>query len=293
MSISELAVRFFEQQQGLSLAIGALFGTLFGSFLNVVIVRLPQLLEDTEDNTESTAGTSVAAQFSKWLLISPPSHCPGCSHRLAWYENVPLLSYLALAGKCSACRTAISLRYPMVEALTGALALLALWRFGFTAGAATGFGLACLLLVIAFIDAELMTIPDMLTLPAIWVGLAASAIGGPVTADRAILGAVCGYGILALINAVYLILTHRQGIGRGDWKLAAVIGAWLGLQGLIGSLIVAFLTGSLVGLAMMLFFSRDRRSAVPFGPFLACGGIIAIFFGQGLANWYLGLIIGP
>lgn len=288
MSFPEQAAWLYQQQPAVLFVLAALIGLMIGSFLNVVIVRLPARLDYLDDEDDED-GAALAA--GKWFLIVPPSHCPGCGHRLRWYENIPVASYLALGGKCSACKTAISLRYPIVEALAGILALAALWRFGLGFDAIIAFGLGCLFLVIAYIDLDRLMIPDALSLPAIWLGLAVSAAGIGTLPKDAIIGAICGYGTLALINAAYAVMAHRQGIGRGDWKLAAAIGAWLGLQGLVVALMGAFLLGSLAGVVLMAVFAKGRQTAVPFGPFLACGGVMAVYFGQDLARWYLDLIM--
>ncbi|MDP6689060.1 MAG: A24 family peptidase [Alphaproteobacteria bacterium] len=290
MSFPEQILWLYQHQPAVLLALAMVFGLMIGSFLNVVIVRLPARLEQI-DNDENEGGESAASAAGKWFLIVPPSHCPGCGHRLPWYENIPIASYLILGRKCSSCRAAISLRYPMVEALTGFLALAALWHFSLSVDSIIAFGLGCLFLVIACIDLDRLMIPDVLSLPAIWLGLAASAMGIGIVPKDAIIGAVCGYGVLALINSIYALLTQRQGIGRGDWKLAAVIGAWLGPQGLTISLMGAFLLGSLAGLVLMAAFAQGRRTAVPFGPFLAGGGVIAVYFGPDLAQWYMALIM--
>ncbi|MDP6345504.1 MAG: prepilin peptidase [Alphaproteobacteria bacterium] len=264
----------------------ALFGLVIGSFLNVVIFRLPGMLGLVEPAAATAAGET-------WSLATPPSRCPACGHRLPWHQNIPVVSYLALRGRCAGCARVIPIRYPVVELLTAGLATLCLWRFQLTPAGLFAFVFCALLLVITYIDLDTFIVPDRLTLPGIWLGLGINAFALFTAAEDAILGAIVGYGVLGLINGLYKLVARREGIGRGDWKLAALIGAWLGLEGIITTLICAFALGGLLGLGLMLAAGRGPRTALPFGPFLAVGGAIALLVGADLMGWYMSLIVGP
>ncbi len=280
----KLILLAFDSQPWLGFGAAILFGLIIGSFLNVAIFRLPRILRLVELDE---VGPGV-----RWTLATPPSRCPTCGHRLPWYQNIPIISYLALRGQCAACEVQIPLRYPAVELLTAGLALVCLWRFGLAPGTPLAFLFCALLLVIAYIDLDTYVVPDRLTLPGIWLGLGINAFDLFAVAENAILGAVAGYTTLGLINATYKLMARREGIGPGDWKLAALIGAWIGLEGLVGALICAFALGGLVGIGLILAAGRGPRSVVPFGPFLAAGGLVALLFGADLVDWYIDSIVG-
>jgi leader peptidase (prepilin peptidase)/N-methyltransferase len=244
-----------------------IFGALVGSFLNVCIHRLP-------------SGASIAF---------PPSHCPRCHAAIRPYDNVPILSYLWLRGRCRSCAAAISPRYPLVEALGGGAAAAAVQVFGLTPLALLTFAFLAALIVITFIDLDHQIIPNVISLPGIVIGLVAAVVlGTPPWRDSAI-GILLGGGLLWAIAEGYYRLTGREGMGGGDVKLLAMIGAFLGWRSIPVTLMFASLTGTVVGVALMFFSGGDRRTAIPFGPFLAAGAVVALFAGDPLINWYLNL----
>jgi len=243
------------------------YGAIIGSFLNVCIARLPD-------------GRSI---------VRPPSHCPKCQSFLAWYDNVPILSYLVLGGRCRTCRVRISAIYPAVEVLTGALAVALFLRLGPTLAFAGYFAFAAALLVITFIDLDHQIIPDAISLPGIFVGFAAALLFGQPTWSESLAGILLGGGLLWGIAEGYARLTGREGMGGGDIKLLAMIGAFLGWKAIPVTLLIASLVGTAVGLALMLARGRDTKMAIPFGPFLAAGAVCALFWGDALIAWYLGV----
>jgi len=242
------------------------FGALIGSFLNVCIVRLPE----------------------ERSIVRPRSHCPSCGHQIAWYDNLPVLSFVLLRGRCRACGVRISPLYPTVELLTGALAV-ALWmRLGTTLAFAGYFLFAAALVTITFIDLDHRIIPDVISLPGIVVGLAVSFVSPLVTPLEALLGVLAGGGVLLAIATGYEMLRGREGMGGGDVKLLAMIGAFLGWQSVFVTLMVASLIGSIIGVGLMVYQRADTKLAIPFGPFLAGGALVSLFFGDRILAFYFG-----
>jgi leader peptidase (prepilin peptidase)/N-methyltransferase len=244
-----------------------LLGLVLGSFFNVCIYRLPR--------EES--------------IIWPGSHCPRCGHPLAAFDNLPLVSFLLLKGACRYCRQPISKRYPLIELLTGLLLVALGWRFGLSWALLQGICLACLLLIISFIDLEHQIIPDGLSLPGMVLGLLLSGFTGNPGWISSLIGFFLGGGVLYLLAVGYEKLTGREGLGGGDIKLLAMIGAFLGWPGVLLTLAVGSLAGSLVGLFLMAFMKKERTLAVPFGPFLSLGALTHLLAGPWLIRWYLGL----
>lgn len=247
-----------------------LFGLVFGSFLNVCIYRLPR------DRS----------------VIVPRSHCPDCDQSLRWYDNVPLLSYLWLAGRCRFCKKRISFRYPLVEVLSGLLSVLLFHKFGM--GAAYPFYfllLAAPLLVVTFIDLEHRIIPDVISISGIGAGILSQLFfgQGPILHSllESVLGILVGGGALFLVSWIYEKLRHQEGIGGGDIKLVAMLGAFFGWKGIFPILLFASILGSLTGIAMMPICRKGLKLAIPFGPFLAAGALVYLFYGQELIQWYL------
>ncbi len=250
---------------GLALALSALLGALVGSYLNVVIYRVPR-------------GRST---------LRPRSKCPGCNQPIAWYDNVPVLSYLVLRGRCRRCRQALSMRYPIVEATTSALFALATFHFGLSITTLIAWLFLSLLLSLALIDFDHLLLPDALTLPGLVLGLLLSTVSdltGPLSAG---LGAFLGGFVLLAIIGLYLLLRGEFGMGLGDPKMLAMIGAFLGLSKTVVTLFVASLVGSLVSLLLILARRADGRSKLPFGVYLALGAAVALFFGDSLVHWYI------
>ena len=262
-----------------ALPAAAALGLFVGSFLNVVIHRLPKMMErGWNEQCAELAGREPDAA-PRYNLAVPRSACPSCGHAITAIENVPVLSWLALRGRCSACKARISPRYPVVELAAGALALAAVWQFG-----PTWKGLAaCLflwtLLALAFIDADTQLLPDDLTLPLLWGGLLANLFGLFVPLSSAVIGAIAGYLSLWTVYWLFKLVRGKEGMGYGDFKLLAAIGAWLGWPMLPQVVLVSSVLGAVGGIAMIVARGRDRASPLPFGPWLAGAGVVALFFG--------------
>lgn len=244
-----------------------IFGMVVGSFLNVCICRMPK--------DES--------------IVSPPSHCPYCLYQIRWYDNIPLVSYLLLRGKCRGCGAHISLQYPLVEMLNGALTLLLFLKFGPSLAFAVLFLFCSALVVITFIDIEHQIIPDEISLPGIVIGFVLSFFLKGHTWLNSLLGILLGGGSLLLVAYTYQRLTGKEGMGGGDIKLLAMMGAFLGWKAIPFILFASSLVGSLIGISIMLYQKKDAKLAIPFGPYLVFGAVLYIFYGKPLIRWYLGL----
>jgi leader peptidase (prepilin peptidase)/N-methyltransferase len=261
-------------------AFGGILGLLVGSFLNVVIHRLPKMLEQQWAAECAELSGATAPQGEKLNLMTPASRCPKCGHAIRWYENIPVISYLALRGKCSECGTPISLRYPFVELATGALFFFAVHRWGATTEAAAWCVFSAAIVALAFIDWDTTLLPDDITLPLMWAGLIAATLRfTPLPLTQAIWGAVAGYLSLWLIYHAFRLLTGKQGMGYGDFKLFAALGAWFGWQALVPMILMASVIGAIIGIAMKLSSGLREGGYVPFGPFLAAAGLTAMIFG--------------
>ncbi|MFW6052952.1 MAG: prepilin peptidase [Desulfosalsimonas sp.] len=240
-------------------------GLCIGSFLNVCISRMPE-------------GISI---------VSPGSRCPSCGHSIRFYDNIPILSYLLIGARCRNCKTAISIRYPAVELLTGAMALLILLKYGPGLSAVIYFLFIASLIVVTFIDIDYRIIPDKISLAGIAAGLAASFLIPQITFTESLIGAISGGGSLYAVAMAYYLFTGKEGMGGGDIKLLAMIGAFTGWQGVIFTIFAASATGTVIGLVLMAAAGRNMKFAVPFGPFLSLGAIVYLFFGQAIIQWYL------
>ena len=265
------------------------FGLCIGSFLNVVIHRLPKMLESAwREECAELAGQPLPPQ-PPYGLVTPRSACPSCGHAIRAWENVPIVSWLVLGGKCSACRSKISFKYPLVEALAGLGAAYAAWRFGATA---TALGAALFIwftIALAFIDQETGLLPDTLTLPLVWVGLLLNLGHAFTSIQEAVIGAVAGYLALWLVFQAYKLATGKEGMGYGDFKMNAAVGAFLGWKMLPLVILLSSLVGLVFG-ALQMFAARGRWEAgfrFHFGPYLAIAGIVAMFWGEGIVRWYL------
>jgi leader peptidase (prepilin peptidase) / N-methyltransferase len=247
--------------------VGFLLGSIVGSFLNVCIFRIP----------------------AKQSVVRPRSRCPVCHEPIRPYDNIPIVSYLVLRGRCRQCGARISLRYPFVEALTGLAALAVFALDGLTPELLVHVAFVCALIVVTFIDLDHQIIPDVISLPGIVIGFLASFLPGPPTWQASSVGIVLGGGILWAVAEAYYWLTRREGMGGGDIKLLAMIGAFLGWESILVTIMLASLAGTLVGLTLILLRGRDARTPIPFGPFLAAGAVCALFFGDTLLSWYLQL----
>ena len=272
----------------LSPVVLALLGLCIGSFLNVVIHRLPLMLERGW-KADSAEMLGVQLDASEPLTLSTPrSRCPSCGHRIAWHENIPVVSYLWLRGKCSACKTRISPRYPLIELLTGALFAAIGWRFGATPTALLWCGFAAVLVALAGIDWDTTLLPDNLTLPLLWAGLVAGAAGWTIALPDALWGAVAGYLSLWTVYWLFKLATGKEGMGFGDFKLLAALGAWLGLKMVLPVVLAASVLGAIVGIGMKMASNLREGRYVPFGPFLAGAGLAVMLAGQPRVLGWLG-----
>jgi leader peptidase (prepilin peptidase)/N-methyltransferase len=269
--------------------VALVFGLCIGSFLNVVIHRLPKMLErGWREECAELAGQPLP-QEPRYSLVAPRSACPSCGHAIRAWENVPIVSWLVLGGKCSACRSKISFKYPLVEALAGLGAAYAAWRFGATVAALGAALFIWFTIALAFIDQETGLLPDALTLPLVWIGLLVNLVGGFVPLAEAVTGAVAGYLALWLVFHGFRLLTGKEGMGYGDFKMNAAVGAFLGWKLLPLVILLSSLVGLIFG-ALQMFAARGRWESgfrFHFGPYLAIAGIVAMFWGDSILRWYL------
>ena len=263
-----------------------LLGLCIGSFLNVVVHRLPLMLErGWKLESAEMLGVKVYEPAAV-SLTSPPSRCPSCGHKIAWYQNIPLFSFAWLRGRCAACKTRISPRYPLIEIATGALFAALGWRFGAVPTVLLWCGFAATLVALAAIDWDTTLLPDNLTLPLLWAGLVAGALGWTLSLGDALWGAVAGYVSLWSVYWIFKLTTGKEGMGFGDFKLLAALGAWLGVKMILPIVLAASVLGALVGLVMKLGGNLREGRYVPFGPFLAGAGLVVLFAGQTrVLNW--------
>lgn len=266
----------------LEVAIFGVFGLLVGSFLNVVIHRLPKMMERrwAVECAELQGQEAAPATPPVYNLMVPRSACPHCGHQIRWFENIPVVSYLALRGQCAGCSAPISLRYPVVELLNGALFAWCAWRWGLGWTALAWSGWASALLTLACIDWDTTLLPDDITLPLVWAGLCLAALGLSGTSlPNALWGAVAGYVSLWLVYWAFRLATGKEGMGYGDFKLFAALGAWFGWQALIPVILMASVIGAVVGIGIKVLGQLREGGYVPFGPFLALAGLTAMVFG--------------
>ncbi len=284
--MTSLAV-FFTTSPAAFLSATLLLGLIVGSFLNVVIHRLPIMLErNWRRQCEELAGRPPAPS-EPYNLLQPRSRCPACGHRITALENIPLLSFALLKGKCAACGARISWRYPLVELATGVLSAAVAWHFGPTLATVGALVLTWALIALTFIDYDHQLLPDNLTLPLLWLGLVfnVGAVYAPLAA--AVIGAIAGYVSLWLVYQLFKLVTGREGMGYGDFKLYAALGAWLGWQQLPLIILLSSFLGAIVGLAGILVLGRDRSVPIPFGPFLCVAGWIALLWGDAVTRSYI------
>ena len=273
----------------LAVVIAGVVGLCVGSFLNVVIHRLPKMLDRGWREQCAELSGSPAPELPRYNLITPRSRCPACDHQIAWYENVPVASYLFLRGRCSACQAPISQRYPVVELLTAAVTVAAVIRLGATPAAVAGSVLLWSLIALTFIDFDTQLLPDNITLPLLWAGLVANVAGflPGVRLRDAVIGAIAGYLLLWTIYWLFKLIRGKEGMGYGDFKLLAALGAWLGWQMLPLIVLLSSVVGAVIGLGLVAFKGRDHQIPLAFGPYLAIAGAIALFFGEPLIALYL------
>lgn len=267
----------------------AVFGLAIGSFLNVVIHRLPRMMENEWKAQCAELAGSEPADRPRYNLLVPRSHCPHCNTPLRVADNIPLVSWLVLRGRCGHCGTKISARYPIVEALTAALSAAVAYKFGFTTTTLLALVLTWTLVALTFIDADTTLLPDDLTLPLLWLGLAANLVGTFVPLGDAVVGAIAGYLILWSIYWLFKLTTGKEGMGYGDFKLLAALGAWLGWKALLPIVLLSSLVGAVVGIVLIVLARRGREIPIPFGPYLAAAGFIVLLAGDTLTRWFVPL----
>ena len=279
----------FQLEPAAYIVLAALLGLIVGSFLNVVIYRLPKMMERGWLAECAELRGEPPPQAEKLTLASPRSRCPHCGHGITAAENIPILSFLFLKGRCRACQARISPRYPFVEALSGLLSGYAAWRFG-----ASWAGIGALLFIwcmiaLTFIDFDTQLLPDSITLPLLWAGLLLNLGGTFADIRSAVIGAAAGYLSLWAVYWAFKLATGKEGMGYGDFKLLAAVGAWLGWQMLPLTILASSMVGAVVGIALIVFARHGRNIPIPFGPYLAAAAIIALFWGKPLNQQYLGL----
>jgi leader peptidase (prepilin peptidase) / N-methyltransferase len=279
------------------LFIGSVFilGLVVGSFLNVVIYRLPIMLQrEWQMQATEVLGQAPAPAADRFTLNTPRSACPRCKAPITALQNIPIVSWLVLRGRCASCKNPISARYPLIELATGLLSAIVAWHFGFGTTAACGILVTWVLIAMTGIDIDHQLLPDSLTLPLMWLGLLAAVVIGPtpglalpVSPRDAILGAIAGYLSLWSVFHIFRLITGKEGMGYGDFKLFAALGAWMGWQSLLLIILLSAATGALLGILMILLRGRDRAAPMPFGPYLAAAGWIAMLYGGQLVSGYL------
>ena len=271
------------------------FGLLFGSFLNVVIYRLPKMMEQqwARECAEYLQPTTnePALVVEPFNLLVPRSRCSACGHGIRWFENIPVLSYLFLRGKCSACQAPYGLRYPLVELVTGALFFFCVWRWGLSPTALIWCGFSATLVALAMIDWDTTLLPDDLTLPLLWAGLIAAALNLNIalSLSASFWGAIAGYLSLWLVYWAFKLITGKEGMGYGDFKLYAALGAWFGWQALVPMILMASVIGAVVGISLKFTAGLRDGGYIPFGPFLAGAGFTAMIFGPQAMLQFVGL----
>jgi leader peptidase (prepilin peptidase)/N-methyltransferase len=279
---------YFEQFPAFFITTIALLGALVGSFLNVVIHRLPIMMERQWRQQCAELGEQQQPVATEtYNLAHPGSSCPHCDHKIRPWENIPVISYLMLRGKCSGCGAHISLRYPIIEAITAALSGFAAWQFGFGWETAAALLLTWSLIPLTVIDLDHQLLPDSITLPFLWVGLALNLSGLFTDINSAIIGAIAGYLSLWSVYWGFKLLTGKEGMGYGDFKLLALLGAWMGWQMLPLIILLSSLVGAVIGIGLILFRGRDHNIPIPFGPYLAIAGWIAFYWGEAITSTYL------
>jgi leader peptidase (prepilin peptidase)/N-methyltransferase len=267
----------------------AVFGLAIGSFLNVVIHRLPKMMEAEWKSQCAELAGAPAAAAPRYNLVVPRSHCPQCKTPLRVADNIPLVSWLVLRGRCSHCGVRIPARYPIVEALTAVLSALVAAKFGFTPAMLLALVFTWILVALTFIDADTTLLPDDLTLPLLWLGLGANVLNTFVPLKDAVIGAMAGYLVLWSIYWLFKLATGKEGMGYGDFKLLAALGAWMGWKALLPVVLLSSLVGAIVGLLLILLARRGREIPIPFGPYLAAAGFIVMLAGDALTRRFVPL----
>ncbi|WP_339523045.1 prepilin peptidase [Pseudomonas sp. EA_35y_Pfl2_R111] len=268
--------------------VGLLLGLLIGSFLNVVVYRLPKMMQsDWREQAREILELSDEPPAAPFNLVLPNSSCPHCSHEIKPWENIPVISYLFLRGKCSSCKAPISMRYPLIELACGLLSAFIAWHFGFTWQAGAMLLLTWGLLAMSLIDIDHQLLPDSLVLPLLWLGLIANSFGLFTSLEDALWGAIAGYLSLWSVYWLFKLVTGKEGMGYGDFKLLAMLGAWGGWQVLPLTILLSSLVGTVLGLVMLRLRNAETSTPIPFGPYLAIAGWIALLWGEQITSSYL------
>jgi len=294
-------LELFDQSAPVFITVIFAFALVIGSFLNVVIHRLPIMMErEWREQCEELSKSPPPQELpqNRFDLLIPRSRCPSCGHAIKAWQNIPVISYLLLGGKCANCKKSISARYPLVETLTAVLAAMCAWRFGFGWEAAMAIAMTFALVAITMIDADTQLIPDSIVLPLLWIGLLMSLFHPMPESESlfiaprdAIVGAIAGYLSLWTVYQLFKLVTGKEGMGYGDFKLLAALGAWLGWQQLPMIILMSALVGAIVGISMMVFRGHKRSTPIPFGPYLAAAGWITMLWGDTVKNVYLDLML--
>lgn len=295
-------ITYLQESPAVFIALTAGLGLMVGSFLNVVIHRLPIMLEQgwhsqcvdllklpPETQTALTPTLSPTLSKEPFNLAVPRSRCPHCNHAIRAVENIPILSYIFLGGKCSSCKKPISIRYPLVELTTGLLSAMVAWHFGFNWAAGGALLLTWALVALSVIDYDHQLLPDNITLPFLWLGLTINLNGIYTDISSSVIGALAGYLCLWLLYHLFKAITGKEGMGYGDFKLLALLGAWMGWQMLPLIMLLSSLVGAVVGLSLIVMLGRDRNKPIPFGPYLAAAGWISLLWGDSLTGYYLAI----
>lgn len=283
----------------LALITALALGLLVGSFLNVVIYRLPIMMEnDFKAEQEALADHKLGDTPStdpikkpQFNLVVPASRCPHCGHKIRAWENIPVISYIFLRGKCSDCKANISLRYPSIELMTGILSVIVIYTLGVSWAGLAGLLFIWCLITLTMIDLDTFYLPDSITLPLLWLGLLVNSAGIFSSLASAVWGAAAGYLILWSIYHLFKLLTGKEGMGYGDFKLLAALGAWMGWQMLPQIILLSSLVGAVIGLSMIIFLGKNKNIPIPFGPYLTIAGFIAFIWGHNINSAYLAMVI--
>ncbi len=272
--------------------VAGIFGLLIGSFLNVVIHRLPKMMQRESDNYVAHESGKELPHTDRYNLMVPRSCCPHCGHQISALENIPVVSWLVLRGKCRNCKAPISPRYPIVELITGLLSALLVWTFGSGLAGVGALLFVYLLIAMTWIDYDTKLLPDDLTLPLLWAGLLINVNGTFVPLQDAVIGAAAGYLVLWSVYWLFKLATGKEGMGYGDFKLLAALGAWMGWAMLPTIVLLSSVVGAIVGISLIVFAKRGRDNPIPFGPYLAAAGLIALLWGKDLSAGFLSGLLG-
>jgi len=286
-------IQALQASPALFVTIAGLVGLLVGSFLNVVIHRLPKMMERDWQMQCAELTASKVPDEAPYNLFTPRSACPHCNHKIGALENIPVISYLLLHGKCKGCRASISIRYPIIETVSGALSAFAAWHFGFGLAALAAILFVWALISLTCIDLDTQLLPDCITLPLLWLGLLFNLSNTFTGISNAVVGAISGYLVLWAVYWMFKLFTGKEGMGFGDFKLLAAIGAWLGWQMLPLVILLSSVVGAAVGITLIVAVKHGRDIPIPFGPYLAGGSLIALFWGAQLTQNYLQLFSAP